>query len=272
MVGKCIKTLLLSSVFSLLFSVNVLAAWQYPAESGYADVPTIGVAELYEQFKQGKALIVDVRSSIEYSTAHIHSAINIKVSAKDFVKRLQNVVAQNPGKQVYMYCNGTTCLKSPLATQKAIAAGISGASSFYDGLPVWAEVYPSETILRGKPVSDSNKLIPKADFKKMNLGFDDFKAKIAADPNAIVIDIRDNIQRTAKLPGIDKKVLPIPMDKFIPNFLKKKKHQAKTLFIYDQVGKQVQALEYELIGNGYTNYWFLKKGATNVLGKQVYKK
>ncbi|MBI9092936.1 MAG: rhodanese-like domain-containing protein [Desulfobacterium sp.] len=272
MVGKCMKTLLLGSVLLLLFSVNALAAWQYPAESGYGDIPTIGVEELYDQFKQGKALIVDVRSSIEYSTAHIQSAINIKVSVKDFVKRLQNAVAQNPGKLVYMYCNGTTCLKSPLATQKALAAGITGTCSFYDGLPVWAEVYPSATILRGKPVSDSNKLIPKADFKKMNLGFDDFKAKIASDSNAMVIDIRDNIQRTASLPGIDKKVLSIPMDKLIPNFLKKKKHQTKTLFIYDQVGKQVQALEYELIDNGYTNYWFLKKGATNVLGKQVYKK
>lgn len=272
MVGKCMKTLLLSSVFSLLFSVNALAAWQYPAESGYADIPTIGVEDVYKQFKQGNALIVDVRSSIEYSTSHMQSAINIKVAVKDFEKRLRKAVAQNPGKQIYMYCNGTTCLKSPLAVKKALAAGFTDVYSIYDGLPVWAELYPSETILRGKPVSASNKLIPKADFKKMNLGFDDFKAKIAANPNAMVIDIRDNIQRTAALPGIDKKVLPIPMDKFIPNFLKKKKHQDKTLFIYDQVGKQVRALEYELIANGYTNYWFLKKGATIVLGKQVYKK
>ena len=41
--------------------------------------------------------------------------------------------------------------------------------------------------------------------------------------------------------------------------------------IFDQVGKQVQALEYDLREAGYKNYWFLKKGATSVLGKQVYR-
>lgn len=46
--------------------------------------------------------------------------------------------------------------------------------------------------------------------------------------------------------------------------------QDKDLLIFDQVGKQVQWLEYYLMEYGYKNYWFLKDGATKVLGEQKY--
>ena len=66
-------------------------------------------------------------------------------------------------------------------------------------------------------------------------------------------------------------VKAIPLNKFIPNFVSKKVHQNKPLFIFDQVGKQVRWLEYYLVENGYTEYYFLAGGATSVLTTQKYK-
>jgi len=73
-----------------------------------------------------------------------------------------------------------------------------------------------------------------------------------------------------KLDGLEK-AKAIPLDKFIPNFVSKKVHQDKPLFIFDQVGKQVRWLEYYLVEYGYSDYYFLAKGATSVLKTQKYK-
>jgi rhodanese-related sulfurtransferase len=119
-------------------------------------------------------------------------------------------------------------------------------------------------------VTDPEKqVIPKSEFKKKAMGYDDFKAA-AASEGGIVVDVRDAMQRSEELPGMGK-TLKIPMDTFIPNFVEKKKNQDKPLFIFDQVGKQVRWLEYYLVENGYTNYKFLKGGATAVLKDQKYK-
>ena len=87
----------------------------------------------------------------------------------------------------------------------------------------------------------------------------------------MVVDVRDHIQRSEKLPGLEK-VMFIPMNKFIPNFVERKVNRDNTLLIFDQVGKQVQWLEYYLVENGYKDYYFLSGGATAVLGEQKYKK
>ena len=154
---------------------------------------------------------------------------------------------------------------------KSDKAGIKNSLAFHEGLPGWAAVYPDATVLRGKPVSEDNQLIPKEDFKKRCLSFEEFKKKITeSDANGVTVDIRDHIQKSGALPGLGK-TLSIPLDNFTANFLLAPKNKKRTLFIFDQVGRQVQSLQYELRENGYSNYWFLDKGATGVLGKQEYK-
>ncbi|MFH1020490.1 MAG: rhodanese-like domain-containing protein, partial [Pseudomonadota bacterium] len=141
----------------------------------------------------------------------------------------------------------------------------------YDaGIPAWSEKYPKETLLLGNPITDPKKqLISKAAFAGKTMSFEEFK-KAAADPNSMVIDVRDHVQRSKPLPGLEKAPV-IPLDNFIPNFVKKKINQDKKLLIFDQVGKQVNWLEYYLVEYGYKNYAFLKDGATGVLGSQEYK-
>ena len=250
--------------------VSPAVASNFPGRDKFPDVPYIVSDDLFKAYESGDAIIVDVRSSIEYSVIHPVDALHIPVSKMDFVKKVEKLRSANAGKKIAFYCNGTTCLKSYIATKKAKAAGIDNVFAYDGGIPEWVMVYPDKTLLLGKVVTDPEKqVIPKSEFKKKAMGYDDFKAA-AANEGGIVVDVRDAMQRSEELPGMGK-TLKIPMDAFIPNFVQKKKNQDKPLFIFDQVGKQVRWLEYYLVENGYTNYKFLKGGATAVLKDQKYK-
>jgi len=149
-------------------------------------------------------------------------------------------------------------------------AGYKNTFAYDAGIPEWSKLHPSETIVMGKVLKDPGKqLISDSDFKKRLINFETFKTK-AAKENTIVVDVRDFIQNSGKLPGIEN-VKAIPLDKFIPNFVSKKMEHNKTLLIFDQVGKQVKWLMYYLQNYGYKDYFFLDKGATGVLKTQEYK-
>ena len=261
---------LLSCMVWALCPVTPAVASNFPGRDKFPEVPYIVSEDLFKAYESGDAIIVDVRSSIEYSVIHPVDALHIPVSKMDFVKKVEELRSANAGKKIAFYCNGTTCLKSYIATQKAKEAGIENVFAYDGGIPEWVMVYPGKTLLLGKVVSDPEKqVIPKSEFKKKTMGYDDFKSA-AANEGGIVVDVRDAMQRSEELPGMGK-TLKIPMDAFIPNFVEKKKNQDKPLFIFDQVGKQVRWLEYYLVENGYTNYKFLKGGATAVLKDQKYK-
>ena len=265
------KTLVLAmALMFILCSVSFATGLEFPYRKDYPNVPTISTEALFKGNEAGKIIIVDVRSKIEYEVIHPTGAVHIPLSNKNFVKNVKTLVSKNPGKKIVSYCNGTTCLKSYKATKKLLESGLSNCFAYDSGIPDWAFVYPEKTQLLGKTLSDPEKqLIPKSAFKKKCLPFDSFKSELGKK-GGLAIDVRDHIQRMDKIDGLEK-AKAIPLDKFIPNFVFKKVHQDKPLFIFDQVGKQVRWLEYYLVENGYSDYYFLAKGATSVLKTQKYK-
>lgn len=249
---------------------HTVGATDFPYRQKYSKTPTIETPALYEQFQKDSVIIVDVRSTIEYNVIHPVGAIHIPVSQRGFVSKVTALSKSHPDKAIVFYCNGVTCLKSYVATQKAIQAGIKNCYAYDAGIPEWVQLYPDQTLLLGKPVVDpKTQIIPKNKFKIKCLTFKEFKKKAAAS-DAVVIDARDSIQKSGKINGLGT-TLPIPFDKLIPNVIEKKLYQDKELLIFDQVGKQVRWLEYYLIENGYKNYYFLDGGATSVLKTQAYK-
>lgn len=255
----------------LLFSiVSSAAATEFPYRAKHPTVQPISTEDLFKDYSAGTVEIVDVRSKIEYDVIHPEGAVLIPVSNRDFENDLKKLVANNPDKHIAFYCNGVTCLKSYIAAEKAMAAGLKNVFAYDAGVPDWVGKYPEKTLLLGKPVEDPTKqLIPESEFQKKVLSIEDFRAK-AGGNDALVIDVRDGVQNSGALPGLEK-ARTIPLDKFIPNFIEKKLQQDKVLLIFDQVGKQVQWLEYYLVEHGYRNYFFLKGGATAVLEVQEYK-
>lgn len=141
--------------------------------------------------------------------------------------------------------------------------------------------------------------IPKSEFKKKCLIWEDFK-KMAAQDGVRIIDARDNVQKgfiTAaaeaeltqearsnlkrfrqknsemmEMLSVNNRVIAQPFDILIKNIIGKEKFKNDTLLIFDQVGKQVRWLMYHLEAAGYTDYYFLSDGTYGVIGIQAYSK
>lgn len=255
-------------LISLVSSVCV--AEDLPFRKDYPDVNVVELEELKAGYDKGTFMIVDVRSNLEYDVVRVKGSYHVSLSKAGFVEGLQAIAMQGSDKKIAVYCNGGTCLKSYKAAMDASEAGMNNVYAFDAGIPAWANAYPSETLLLGKEVTDPQKqLIPQSELKKVTLNFEEFKQK-GAEGNTVVIDARDPMQRTRKLPGFEK-ALPIPLDKLIRNVINKGNLKDNQLMIFDQVGKQVRWLMYYLVDQGYSNFYFLEGGVTSVLKEQEYR-
>ena len=265
-----IKSKIAVSVVVLILSVSVVFAVDFPYRKDFPNVSYISSQDLKAKYDKNEVTIIDVRSKIEYDVIHINKSLHIPMAHATFVDNVANLIKENPKKVIAFYCNGITCLKSYESAQKMMEAGHKNTFAYDAGVPEWSKLYPLETIVLGKVLTDPGKqLISDNEFKKRLINFETFKTK-ATEANAVVIDVRDHIQSSGKLPGLEN-AKTLPLDKFIPNFVAQKRDQDKTLLIFDQVGKQVEWLMYYLQDYGYKNYFFLDKGATKVLQKQEYK-
>lgn len=265
---KLFRSLLSALICLLLVALPALAR-EFPGRAKYPGVPTIESEALYRDFKAGKVVIVDVRSTIEFELIHPVGAIHIPSSERDFEEKARALAAGHPDKKIAFYCNGYTCMRSYEATDRASRAGIGHVFAYDAGTPEWAERYPADTELLGRPITDPDRqLISEKEFTARVVDFNTFQAMAAAG-GAMVIDVRGHEQRSRPLPGFES-ALPVPLDDFIANFVKRKANQNKKLLIFDQVGRQVRWLDYYMKNHGYQNYFFLKGGATAVLGEQQY--
>ena len=289
------------SILTTLCIATLAAAVEFPARAKekYKEVPYIEIDTLFEDYKADNVVIVDVRSDLEFNTIHVDGSVHIPLSSGDFEATVKTLAEENSGKKIAFYCNGTTCLKSYEAQLKASEANVNQTYAFDLGIPGWAELYPEHTTLLGAPMTKSNvKWIPKSDFKQRCLTWETFLDK-SKEKASIVIDARDDVQRgifnekvietlsevgKANLKAFDTKnsemihalksngrVIAQPFDKMIDNIISKGKMKNQMLLIFDQVGKQVRWLMYQLEANGYTNYFFLSKGAQGVIGIQAYR-
>lgn len=299
---KRILCCIASCVLSVSVFCSVSMAVDFPARSNpkYVHVPPVEIETLYNDYISRRVVIVDVRSKIEYDTIHIDGALHIPLSSALFESKVKRIARENPGKKIAFYCNGTTCLKSYEAQRRAADIGVGSTYAFDLGIPGWAQDFPEKTVLLGKPMNLSEiKWIPKADFKKKCLPWEVFQKK-SLENNITLIDARDSMQKgdlskqeASSLSSEERKqletfmlkndqmiselsathtVLSQPFDKLVRNIIKRGAWKDKTLLIFDQVGKQVRWLMYQLEAEGYTNYYFLDKGAYKVIGMQAYNK
>ena len=258
------------TIAALLTLAAVCVAEEFPYRAEYDDCRPIATDELARRLDAGDVVVVDVRSKIEYDVIHVDGAVHIPVAHGTFAKQVADLAAANPGSELAFYCNGVTCLKSYKATRKAMAAGIADVLAYDAGIPAWATAYPERTLLLGETVTyPESQIIAKATFKERCVDYEAFKTMAAGD-NAIVVDVREPLQRGTTLENVGA-ARPIPLDVFIPNFVAKGEAKDKTVLIYDQVGKQVRWLMYYLENQGYENYWFLDGGVLAVNKEQSYR-
>ena len=262
---RTIHVAILGVVLTMICSVAVAAAKEeFPgrAHKIYKAAPYIELDDFHNKVRAKDVVIVDVRSRFEYDTLRIKDAINIPVALKSFEQEVQ-LLRDKSTKTIAFYCNGHTCMKSYKAAIAAMNAGISDVVAYDAGVFTWAKAYPNEAVLLGKSPVNAKEIIAKKDFKKHLLDPDTFSDRATQERSSvIVLDIRDKYQRAGVgfFPGQERWVSLNKMEK-IYDYLKKAKRGNKTLYIYDEVGKQVRWLQYALERAGIKNYYFMDSGA-----------
>jgi rhodanese-related sulfurtransferase len=255
-----------SIFFSAILLLNALISAasantnEFPGRAEFPDIPVLEITELKNKFDQ--VAIVDTRSTYEYDTLRIKGSIHIPVAAKTFEQQVEKL-RQKTSKPIVFYCNGRTCFKSYLAVKKALAVGIKDVYAYDAGVFEWVKSQPSNSELLGKSPVKENQLIDKKIYQARLLQPNEFSERIlSSGTKSMVLDVRDLYQRAGVgfYPGKERWVSLDDKAK-LTKFLAKAKEKQKTLFIYDEVGKQVRWLQYALEEMGIKDYYFMDKGA-----------
>ncbi len=255
-------------IFVALFSSSTTySAEGFPGRAEYPEIALYQKADLLRDLN--RVVVVDARSVLEFETIHIKGAINIPVSSKNFpdmVKALRKKTA----KPIVFYCNGRTCYKSYKATKSALKAGVKNVFAYDAGIFEWARTYPKYAVLLGVNPMDPSKIIPKSKLKQHFLTPQQFNESARYSPRSgiMLLDVRDMYQRAGVgfFIGIEKWVSMNDQKKLF-KYLDRARDENKTLYIYDETGKQVRWLQYTLEHRNIKNYYFMTKGA-----KGFYKK
>ena len=256
---KNVYLYLLTGVLLLLLS-SLLSAEEFPGRKEFPDVNVMLTQELNQRFDE--VVIVDTRSQYEYETLRIKGSINIPVSQHTFEKRLRRIRARS-SKAIVFYCNGRTCYKSYIAAKKARQAGVNKVYAYDAGVFEWVINNPDKGELLGQAPVDTKQLIVAQRFKSRLLKPAAFSERILElGKDSMVLDIRDEFQRAGVgfFPGKERWASLDDKNKLL-RVLRRAKKNGKTLFIYDEVGKQVRWLQYALEDLGFENYYFMDKGA-----------
>ncbi|CAH0538854.1 rhodanese-like domain-containing protein [Vibrio marisflavi] len=231
---------------------------EFPNRVSYPDVQVINIDELHTRLDEVN--IIDVRSKLEFDVIHITGSKHIPMANIGFESAVKNLASTE--KTLVFYCNGIECIKSYTAAQRAAAVTDNiEILAFDSGVLQWAQSHPSHTMLFGKTLNATNKLINKEKFEQHLLDVKEFEQK-AQQKGAILIDVREPIQRNQTILN-QFSSRTIPFYKFDDVFNWAQKDQ--TLLIYDAVGKQVRWLQYLLESKGFNNYYFLQGGVEGYL-------
>ena len=245
-------------VLALIAAAMTASAQQYPLRPKYPQTTPISTEQMAQEF--ASSVVVDVRSDFEFSVMHVDGAIHIDLSDPAFLDKLGKAVDRDKSKLVITYCNGTTCEKSYDAAVVAQKAGFTRVRVYDAGIFEWARMARGRTLLFGKPIQAED-LIPESRYQAHVADARAFETG-AAGADALLIDVRDAQQRE-KTAEFAQKAEWITVDRLVkqlatPAF--RGRAQGKTLYVFDNVGKQVRWLQYALEANGYSRYYFLKDG------------
>jgi len=226
----------------------------------YKDAPYIEINEL--NLKLNDVVVVDARSKFEYDTLRIKNALNIPVALDSFEKAVIDL-RKTTSKTLVFYCNGHTCMKSYQSVLRAKAAGVENVVAFDAGIFDWAKRYPDKAVLLGKSPINVKHLISKEKLHSHMLDPDTFSDRATRDvKKSAIIDIRDKFQRAGVgfYPGMERWASLNDMEKLRKRIKQAQDHK-QTIFIYDEVGKQVPWLQYALEEMDVKDYYFMSKGA-----------
>lgn len=259
----------LGILFSVFSSSTVLATDGFPGRAEFPEIAVYSNADLAKNFD--KVTIVDARSSLEFETLRIKGALNIPVADEKFGSKIRKLYKETK-KPIVFYCNGRTCYKSYKAAKTAMRYGVRNVFAYDAGVFEWAKANPNNAVLLGQSPMDPAKIIPKAKLKERFLSPKKFTetARAANQKKTMILDVRDLYQRAGVgfFTGLENWV-SLDDQKKLAKYLAEAKQGKKTLYIYDEAGKQVRWLQYMLESQNIKNYYFMNKGAKGFFKEMI---
>ena len=246
----------------LLFTqfATALEKDEYPGRRLYPGVDFIELENFHDKLVNDQVILIDVRSTFEYDTLHISKAKNIPLSSATFVERVK-AIREADARPIVTYCNGKTCMKSFKAARRLLDDHVDNVLVFDSGIMDFARAYPKLSLLLGKPLNSASKLISQQKFSQHLINPDKFGNHIAKT-NAILLDIRDRVQREDGISLFAGREHRVTLDSARLNrYIERAKKNDQGLLIYDAAGKQVRWLQYRLEDSGVKNYFFMAGGA-----------
>jgi len=103
--------------FSLVFSTGVFSAdvnndWM----NLFPDIPSISLSEI--EGRMDDVVLVDVRPKFEFESNHREGVKHMSFSSRMFMIQMEDLISQNKGKTIVVYCDADNCIKSYRAVEK----------------------------------------------------------------------------------------------------------------------------------------------------------
>ncbi|MBU0729962.1 MAG: hypothetical protein KKE17_13330 [Proteobacteria bacterium] len=240
-------------------SLTAAAELEFPFRVKYRDLSPIETEELALIYND--AIIVDSRDAREYKVIHMNGAGNIPVDRlreKDLLA-LREKKSSTP---LVFYSNDTTCSNSYKAGARATEWGFANVRIYDAGIFYWVQNHPGKTDFFGRPMTRETlktSLISKEDFNRKQLATEHFIDK-ANSGKYTIIDLREPNERSES-PIRFPKMKQLTVDLLISLIEKQSIAVPRSgILILDNVGKQVEWVQYYFEKEGITDYYFLKKG------------
>ena len=234
-------------------------AYEFPGRHLYErfGVEAIELFDLRGQLSG--STLVDVRPRLEYEIMHIEGAHHVDLERSDFEEQVLELQRRHGGPLVF-YCNGRQSYLSYRAAARASEAGIESAQAYDAGVKDWVARYPGLARLKGGPV-EADELISDGEFETRLLEGERFAARIADQPDAMVLDVRSTSERDEVSLFQGREVNGSLSDiEALNRTLAEARRAGQTLYIFDQHGQQVRWLQYHLRERGIGDYYFLAGG------------
>ncbi len=130
-----IKRFLVPFICGLLVVSGSASAKETSPET-IAGATTVSAAEAKALFEKGVAF-VDARSDADWNAGRIPGAHHLELKKKLTKDALMKVASQD--KEVVIYCNGPSCLRSSVGCEKAVSWGWKKVYFFRMGFPSWKQ-------------------------------------------------------------------------------------------------------------------------------------
>jgi rhodanese-related sulfurtransferase len=89
-------------------------------------------------------MFIDTRPEVDWTTGHVSGAVLLELEEMFTEEALGKIIDR--AEEAVIYCQGSRCLRSSKATEKAVLWGFEKIYYFRDGFPAWkAATYPIES-------------------------------------------------------------------------------------------------------------------------------